>query len=477
MAGITSYGGYIPILRLERDLIAKSWERGSLGGERSVANNDEDTLTMSVEALFDCLGDMEKKRVGGLYFASTTAPYKEKQISTLAAKVINLSDEIISGDFANSLRAGTTALRASVDAVRSGSVKNMLMVTSECRLGYPRSDDEQLFGDGSAAFMIGDTDVIAEIVDTISFTNELVDVWRNPEDTYVRSWEKRWVLAKGYQEIMKKAVTALMNKRGLKPGDIKKAVFSAPDKRAHLTLSKSLGFDLETQIQDPLLSTVGDCGSAHPLMVLVSALEDASPGDKIIMAAHGNGADAFFIEVTEGISNFKKRRGITRNLESKLALTSYNRYLSYRGLLEPVPGEPFRLLPSATAYWRDTDSVLSCLGSKCRQCGTVTYPIQRVCYDCSSKDDYDLYGLSDKRGKVFDFTLDNLAGRSDDPVIVQTVMETDMEKCRIYALMTDCEPSEVYIGMPVEMTFRNIYEGANFHNYCWKCRPIRDGRR
>jgi len=476
MIGIKSYGAYVPIFRLERDLIARSWGRGSLGGERSVANNNEDTLTMAVEALLDCLGDVNIKEIKGLYFASTSAPYKEKQISTLAAKVINLNEEIINGDFANSLRAGTSALKASVDAVKSGSVQNMLMVASDCRLGYPRSDDEQLFGDGAAAILVSDSKVIANIIDTVSFTKELVDVWRNPEDTYVRSWEKRWVLAEGYQEIMKKAVTALMNKCELEPKGITKAIFSAPDKTAHRKLGKSLGFD-ENQIQDPLLSTVGNCGAAHPLMVLVSALEDAKAGDKIIMAAHGNGADAFFIEVTEEISRFKKRRGIKQNLESKLLLSSYERYLSYRGLLETVPGEPFKLLPSATAYWRDIDSILSCLGSKCRKCGTVTYPIQRVCYNCQSKDEYDPFNLSNKKGKVFTFTLDNLAGRSDDPVIAQAVIEMDESKCRVYALLTDCDPSKVHIGMPVEMTFRRIYEGANFHNYFWECRPVRDKRR
>ena len=474
MVGIESYGAYIPMLRMERELIGKSWGRRSLRGERSVANNDEDTVTMSSEAISDCLTGFDRNGVGGLYFASTSAPYKEKQSSTLLAKIAVLSDEVITGDFANSLRAGSAALEGAVNAVKSGSVKQMLVAASDCRLGYPRSDEEQLFGDGAAALLIGDTDVIANIVERVSFSNELTDTWRNPEDTYVRTWEKRWVLSEGYQKIMERAVSSLMNKCGLKADAVAKAVFSAPDERSYKTLGKKLGFNLENQLQNPLLSNVGYCGVAHPIMVLISALEDAQPGDKIIMAAHGNGADAFLIEVTKNITSYHGRRGIKKNLKSKLLLTSYQRYLSYRGLLEAVPGEPFRLLPSATSYWRELDSILSCLGSKCRKCGTVTYPIQRVCYNCSAKDDYDLIRLSDKKGTLFDFTLDNLAGRSDDPVIVQAIVETDDEKCRIYSLMTDCDPSKVYIGMPVELTLRRLYEGAGFHNYSWKCRPVKN---
>jgi hypothetical protein len=45
MAGIISYGGYIPLWRLASDAIAEAWGSSSIRGERSVANNDEDTIT------------------------------------------------------------------------------------------------------------------------------------------------------------------------------------------------------------------------------------------------------------------------------------------------------------------------------------------------------------------------------------------------------------------------------------------------
>jgi hypothetical protein len=45
MAGIASHGAYIPLWRLARDAIAEAWGSGSVRGERSVANSDEDTIT------------------------------------------------------------------------------------------------------------------------------------------------------------------------------------------------------------------------------------------------------------------------------------------------------------------------------------------------------------------------------------------------------------------------------------------------
>jgi len=105
----------------------------------------------------------------------------------------------------------------------------------------------------------------------------------------------------------------------------------------------------------------------------------------------------------------------------------------------------------------------------------VSYPIQRICFNCRAKDEFEEVRLSDKKGKVFTFSLDSLAGRSDDPVVVQTVVESEEGAARIYCMMTDGEPAAVKVDMPVELTFRRIYEGGGFHNYFWKCRPLRGG--
>ncbi|MDP6515270.1 MAG: 3-hydroxy-3-methylglutaryl CoA synthase, partial [Alphaproteobacteria bacterium] len=61
MIGITAYGAYIPRLRLSRQaaVAANGWFNPALAalakGERAMANWDEDSLTMAVEAARDCL--------------------------------------------------------------------------------------------------------------------------------------------------------------------------------------------------------------------------------------------------------------------------------------------------------------------------------------------------------------------------------------------------------------------------------------
>jgi hydroxymethylglutaryl-CoA synthase len=235
-----------------------------------------------------------------------------------------------------------------------------------------------------------------------------------------------------------------------------------------------LGFDIKAQLQDLLISNVGITGCAHALLMLVAALEEAKAGDKILLASYGSGCDAFLLSVTEEIAEVRaNRRGVKGHLDSKRPLSSYARYLSYRGLLEPQPGEPFRLFPAATTSWRERNWAIRMHGSKCKNCGTVTFPIERVCYNCRSKDNFEEVRLSDRKAKVFTFTLDNLAGRSDDPTIPQIGVEFDYQGTRTYLPMTDCEPGEVKVDMPVEMTFRRLYEGGGMYNYFWKCRPIR----
>ena len=474
MAGITAYGGYVPLWRLSRETIAQAWGTASVGGERSIAGFDEDSVTMSVEAGVDCLRGFDREKVDGLFLASTSFPYREKQSAAMAGTVLDLREDIITSDFANSLRAGSLALRAALDAVNSGTARSVLVAAADCRLGYPNTADEQVFGDGAAALLIGDSDIVCEIEGFYSLSNEIIDIWRTDKQRFVNSWETRFVIAHGYTECMKKVISGIMNKYGLKSDDFTRVVIYGPDSRNQQNLARSLGFDVKTQLQEDLLSRVGNTGVSNALMALVAALEEAKPDDRILFANYGDGADAFVLRVTEGIKKIQGERGVRGYIESKKMLPTYEKYLLYRELLEQ-PFELFNVDSAATMLWRDRVWVLRGHGSKCRKCGMVHFPIERVCYGCQSKDDFDEVRLTDKKAKVFTFSRDRLAGSSAEPTIVQTVAESEEGAARLYAMMTDCDPEEVTIGMTVEMTFRRIREAREYYNYFWKLRPLRKG--
>lgn len=476
--GIVSCGAYIPTYRLERKVAAEAWGRPSVGGERAVANNDEDTVTMAVAAARNCLkgSTVGPEEIDGLYFASTTAPYVEKMSATLISTVMDLRRDIITADFAQSLRAGSGALRAAFDAIQGGSASNMLVAAADCRLSYPKSDQEQEFGDGSAAVLLGKgkDDLIAVYEGNYSICNEMMDVWRNPEDKYIKTWESRFIMTEGYAKQMEQAISGVMKKFHIGKEDIRKVIIPSPDSRAYRQVAQKTGFDLKTQVQDPLMASVGFCGTAEPLLLLVAALEEASPGDLFLVASYADGADAMLFRATEKVSSSANRTAVKQMLADKLMISSYSRFLSYKGILEAQPGEPFRLIPSASVSWRERNTILSLHGSRCKSCGSVIYPISRVCDQCYAKDDYEEVRMAEMQGTVFTYTRDYLAGRSDDPIICQIVVDLE-NGIRFYGLMTDCDPEKVELGMPVELVFRRIYEGAGFHNYYWKVRPLRKG--
>jgi hydroxymethylglutaryl-CoA synthase len=98
VVGIVSFGGYIPRLRLQRRAIAAAhaWMNPSAmaaaKGERSMANWDEDPVTMSVEAARDCLQGVDRSSVDAVHLASTTLPFKDRLSSGIVAAALNLSE-------------------------------------------------------------------------------------------------------------------------------------------------------------------------------------------------------------------------------------------------------------------------------------------------------------------------------------------------------------------------------------------------
>jgi len=153
------------------------------------------------------------------------------------------------------------------------------------------------------------------------------------------------VLDEGYSAILPKAMSGLMKKHKLEAKDFAKVVASPPiDIRRHGKVVVGLGFGMEQiqepffQIQEPFFMTVGNTGTAMAMMMLVAALEDANPGDKILFANYGNGADAFLIEVTDAIKKKKvrDRRGTKGFLSSKRG-EDWLRFSVHAGRRYPSP--------------------------------------------------------------------------------------------------------------------------------------------
>ena len=481
MVGITSYGAYIPWHRMKREDCVKAWGGFAMPGERAVAYYDEDSLTMAVEAAMDCLTGLDSKKVDGLFFATTTSPYKERQCSSIIAMPLDLRRDIRTADINTSPRAGTIALALAFDTVKAGSANSVLVTSADLRLGAPAGMGEQQFGDGAGALLMGKDNVIAEVLGIYSVSDELAATWRSDEDKFVRSGEDRFVQDEGYSKFVPEAMQGVLKKCGLTAKDITKVVLDPPgDPRRHASAITKAGFQA-AQIQDPyaLFLNAGITGCAMAPMMLICALEEAKPGDKILVAGSGNGADAFVFQVTDAITKLGERRSIKKNIPSKQVMANYNDYLRWR---EIVPQEaarrPDKQHIRQAAVWRERKQLLGLWGIKCRKCGTPQYdngaattsPI-RVCAVCQAQDDFDDYNFARRKATVFSYTQDNLAAVADPPASV--VLVEFEGGGRAFFDLTDRDPAKVQVGMPVEMTFRKLQYDRGLTNYFWKARPAR----
>jgi 3-hydroxy-3-methylglutaryl CoA synthase len=462
MIGITRLGTYFPRHRLDRALIAKAWG-GRAAGTRTVAGVDEDALTMAVEAAMACLGDAGAGTLDGVYFASTSAPYLEKQVASVVATALDCRRDVAVADFAGSTRAGLGALRAACDAVAAGSGRQMLVTTADARLAEPESELEALFGDGAAAALVGTEHVVAELVAAASVSEEFTHFYRTDAQRYVQVADARFGTTYGYATAVPEVVRAALAKAGASPAEVAKLVLAAPDARAAQDVVKKIGCG-ESALVAPLVADAGVLGTPDPLVLLSCALETAAPGDVVVVVGYGEGADALVLRATAALASARPRP-LAERLARPIALPSYEKYLKSRGVI-PVDyqGEPF----PTYLEWKELRQDVRLYGSRCEACGLVQYPMAHVCLGCKARERLVDHKLA-RRGAVFTFTIDNLAPVAEHPMPM-LVIDLDGGG-RVYLQGTDCAEGEIRVGTPVALTFRRLHESGGNRNYYWKARP------
>ena len=474
MIGIVSYGAYIPMWRMDREEIARAAGTLSAKGERAVASWDEDSLSMAVEAGLDCLMGINPKEIDALYFATVSSPLKEKQASSIIASALDLKENVHTSDVTDSTRAATSAVQAAFDAIKAGSAEKVLVVAADSRPVMMGSEFEQIGGDGAAALLIGEGETTADIESFATVSDAIPGPWRRETDTFPRMFAAKLDRKYGLLKDVPEAIGRLLNKCNLEAKDISKFALYAPDPRGYLDLTRALGIEGATQLENPLFETVGITGTPHCLLLLISALEKAEPDQRIVCASYGEGSDAILIRTTEKVEQIRGKRKGTGFIASKRMLPSYGRFYDFKKAMEA--GAAGQDGASVVKYWRDEKWGIRLYGMKCNSCGTLQYPISRCCMICGEKDNHEDVKLV-RRGKVFSYTHDYLLGAGSIPgdgTNPCTRVIVDLEDgCRMWMEMSDNELAEVKIDMPVELTFRLFRKTGGFPYYGWRARPAR----
>lgn len=470
--GILSFGAYVPQLRLQRSavLAAVGWAvpglRALASGERAVANWDEDSITLAVEAARDCLRDVDVT-VPHLALASTTLPFADRSNSGVVADALVLDNPIATEDLAGSRRAATSAL-----ARYARQPGTALLVASECRETRPGSSQEMLYGHGAAALLLGEGKPVAEFLATASVHEDLVDQYRAADTDYDYALEERWVREEGYLKIVPEAVEQAAVAAGIQVTDIDHLVLhgSADAARA---VARKLGLDAQ-RCADPLMATCGDTGTAHALLMLSSVLERAGADEYVMLVGFGQGADAILLRTTPALLTQRAGRGPGATLARGRATDNYTYFLSLRGQLAIDFGLRSERdnRTALSAFYRKRRDITSMLGGRCRACGTLQFPRALVCVKCGATDSQTAESLASLTGRVKSFTEDWLAYTPSPPYIYGHVEFAD--GANVMLEFTDFVAGEVKVGDPVRLAFRikDVDTRRHFRRYFWKPAPL-----
>ena len=468
VSGVVAYGTYLPYHRLERSAIGAALGTPGGKGTRTVASYDEDATTMGVEAARVALAMAPAGvDIGAVYFATATPPYLDKTNATAIHAALGLPATALAVDMAGAVRSGIGALRAAADARGPA-----LAVLSDVRTGLPGGGDERDGGDGAAAVLFGDADVIAELIGAASATEEFLERWRLPGDDASRRWEERFGESI-YAALGEHAFTDALKAAGVTADALDHVVITGVHARAARRLPKSLGVRAESLVDDRT-AAIGHTGTAHPAILLADALDRAEPGQLVAVLSLADGADALVFRTTAALAERRPSTTVEQQVAGGKAGLPYPTYLTWRGQLrrEP-PRRPDPSAPVAPAARRTDTWKFAFTGSRCDACGTRHLPPARVCVNCRAVDQMTPERLADVEGTIATFTVDRLAA-SLHPPVVAAVIDLDGGG-RVTCELTDVDPDAVAVGDRVELTFRRLHTTASVgvHNYFWKAKPQR----
>lgn len=342
MVGIVGYGSYLPRYRIKVEDIAHQWgrdpetiKRGLLLKEKTVPGLDEDTITISVEAAKNALkrADIDPKEIGALYIGSESHPYAVKPSGTVVAEALGLVPDVHTADYEFACKAGTEAMFVAYSLVKADVVKYAVGIGADTSQGAPGDALEFSASAGGSAFIFGKEGVVAEVLETFSYTTDTPDFWRR-EGAFYPLHGGRFTGEPAYFKHILGAGRAILEKSGYTASDFTHVIFHMPNGKFPLTVGKRLGFKKEQMEPGWIVNLMGNTYSGSSPTGFSATLDVAKPEDLILLVSFGSGAgsDAFIFRVTERINEVRDKANKVRYmLENNRIYLDYGQYAKFRG--------------------------------------------------------------------------------------------------------------------------------------------------
>ncbi|QOR93854.1 hydroxymethylglutaryl-CoA synthase [Thermosphaera chiliense] len=346
--GILGWGSYIPRWRLPLADIARVWgfnpkEPEELNVlEKSVAGVDEDSVTMGWEAARNALkrAGINPREIGLVWFGTESKPYAVKPSATIIAEALDITPDTMATDWEFACRAASEALRASIGVVASGMVKYALIIGSDTAQANPGDVLEFTASSAATALIVGPREGAAAFFEaSYTYVTDTPDFWRRAHAHYPLHGEA-FTGEPAYFHHITNAVKGLFERTGLKPDDFDYAIFHQPNGTFPLRVGRMLGFPKEKILPGLVTPYIGNSYNSSALIGLSKVLDEAKPGQRILLAPFGSGAgsDAYSIVVTEEVVHRRERAPKVSDYLQRKQLIDYALYAKYRGLIDRIKG-------------------------------------------------------------------------------------------------------------------------------------------
>ncbi len=337
--GIIGYGAYIPRYRIEAAEIARVW-RGEQNvetpiTEKSVPGPDEDVVTMSIEAAGNALrrAAIAPDRVRAVWVGSESHPYAVKPTSTIVAQALGIATATLAADFEFACKAGTEAMQAATALVGSGMGEYALAIGMDTAQGRPGDALEYTAAAGGAAYLMGPgEEAVAVLEGSYSHVSDTPDFWRRAHAKYP-SHGNRFTGEPAYFEHVLSATSTVLEEMKLTPQDFAAVVFHQPNAKFPQKVARQLGFAPEQWRAGLLSPQIGNCYAGASPLGLTRVLDEAQPGDRLLLVSFGSGAgsDAMVFRVTERLAAARERAPRTEHYLARKQYVDYATYARWRG--------------------------------------------------------------------------------------------------------------------------------------------------
>ena len=335
--GIVGYGAYVPRYRLPGTEISRVWTDGNSRSpvrEKAVPGLDEDTATMSVEAARNALAraGIDPQGIAAVWVGSESHPYAVKPTGTIVAEAIGATPATLAADWQFACKAGTEAMQASIGFVGSGMADYTLSIGMDTAQGRPGDALEYTAGAGGAAYIVGPAEeAVAIFQRTLSYVSDTTDFWRRPI-THYPSHAERFSGDPGYFGHVVPAAEEMMQQMETGPEDYDYVIFHQPNPKFPTRALEDLGFQPAQWKTGLLVAEIGNTYAGSALIGLSAVLDEARPGQRILMVSYGSGAgsDAFDLRVTDRIVEAQSRAPSTRDYIRRRTPIDYAQYVRFR---------------------------------------------------------------------------------------------------------------------------------------------------